>query len=33
MIGFMLFIPGRPAQVGPAHNAQSQIISKSPLSA
>jgi hypothetical protein len=30
MIGFMSIFPGRPAQVGPAHNAQSPILPKSP---
>ena len=27
LIGFMTLFPGRPAQVGPAHNAQSPILS------
>jgi hypothetical protein len=30
MIGFMSVFPGRPAQVGPAHNAQSPILHKTP---
>jgi hypothetical protein len=31
MIGFMSIFPGRPAQVGPAHNAQSPILPNSRL--